>query len=73
MILQILNEEVKKSAYVTGEHLEGLLSCVKSLNIVYKKTKTKSESWTFFPNERIFPFRNLPNLFFRYANFYYEP
>jgi len=42
MILQILilNEKVKKSAYVTGDHLEGFLSCV-ILKYCLQKTKQK--------------------------------
>jgi len=37
--LQIWSEKVKKSAYVSVEYLEGLLSCVQFLNIVYKNPK----------------------------------
>jgi len=57
MVLQILiiNEKVKKSAYVTGEHFERLLSCVifKISNIVNKivtkiKINKRSVKWEIF-------------------------
>jgi len=74
MLLQILIliEKVKKSTYVIGEHIEGLLSWAYSLNIVYKLLFFKLEKLENFRNKRIFLFRNLP-IFFRYGKFHFKP
>jgi len=67
----ILNEKVKNAAYVTGEHLEGLLSCVLSLNIVYKTKKTKKieKLGTFFETNVYFHSEINRNIFFPLRKF----
>jgi len=67
-----LNEKVKKSAYITGEHLEALLSCMKSLNIVYKNKKIVSVG--ILPKEMNISVPKFTDLIFiRTQHFEFEP
>jgi len=72
MMLQIsiLNEKVKKSSYVTGEHLEGLLSCVTSQGRISftKRYSGPSKSFTKKTGKKLEKkFR------YRYGNVHFEP
>jgi len=73
MALQILilKEKVKKSTYVTEEHLEELLSWLLCVILKYRLQKKKIGKLEIFPKQ-IFSFRSL-TLLFPTGNFHFEP